>query len=204
MPRWARRRSRVPGDRSARAPRPHAAAARPRARSRLCARATTRAAAPSSKACASLRVRSLVLPARSARVGEKRQGSKHVVQHAEVGQQVELLEDVADVVGAQAVASAGRELTPVLAEQADLARLRHQNAGGQRQQACSCRSRCRRAAARVRRAAGAGARCPACRRRRAASETARRRASRRRVRTGGVAHRTSWTLRAGRLSVALA
>ena len=64
----------------------------------------------------------------------KAAGQQHVVQHAEIGQQVELLEDVADMRHAQAVARGARQCGPVVAEQRDAPGIGHQHAGQQRQQ----------------------------------------------------------------------
>jgi hypothetical protein len=84
-----------------------------------------------------------VAGARAHARAEKRQGRQHVVQHAQVGQQVELLEDVADVVGAEG--SRARRPAPTRAPHQ-----RHwPHAAPARRPAgpaaCSCRSRWARA-----------------------------------------------------------
>ena len=61
-------------------------------------------------------------------------GQQHVVQHAQVGQQVELLEDVAHVVGAEGIAPRAGQRGPGRAEQADRAGARQQHAGQQPEQ----------------------------------------------------------------------
>jgi hypothetical protein len=59
---------------------------------------------------------------------------QHVVEHRQIGQQVELLEDDAHQVGAARVARAGRQARPVLPEQAHAAGARQQHPGHQAQQ----------------------------------------------------------------------
>jgi hypothetical protein len=66
--------------------------------------------------------------------GREAAGQQHVVQHAEIGQQVELLEHDADVVGAPPVAPSGRQIAPILAQQADLTGVGRQHPGSQGQQ----------------------------------------------------------------------
>ena len=64
----------------------------------------------------------------------KTAGQQHVVEHREVGQQVELLEDVADVVGPDVIARDGGQRRPVPSQQSYGTRARQEDPGHQRQQ----------------------------------------------------------------------
>ena len=73
--------------------------------------------------------------------GREAAGQQHVVEHAQVGQQVELLEDVADMVGAEGVAPRAGQRRPGGAEQADLAGAAAAARRPAGRAACSCRRR---------------------------------------------------------------
>jgi sRNA-binding protein len=111
-PTWARRRSPVRGRRSARAPPPPAAAGPPTAPPAGAGHSAARQLGAGQQASA-------WAPAgrRAARAAAEKRSGRRTLSSTQVGQQVELLEDVAEVVGAVAVARAGAQALPGLAQQ---------------------------------------------------------------------------------------